>query len=370
MGLLWPNFMGTFGDVIGLPFAMEGFAFFTEAIFLGIYLYGRARLPSGLHLAAGIGVAVSGAASAFFVTLVNAAMNLPAGFTMENGHPINIDPMAAMFSPPWKHETLHALLACYQATAFALAGIHAAVLLRHPKSSLFRKAFALSLAVASITAVVQPLSGDHSAHSIAETEPLKLAAAEAHFTTQTHAPLRIGGIPDVKTGEVRYGLEIPSGLSLLAAHDPAAEVKGLNDFPREDWPPVASTHYAFEVMVGAGSAMALLGVVAAFLAWRKKGLPDARLFLWAVVASGPLGFIALEAGWLVTELGRQPWIMHGVMRTRDAVTPFPHLLPPFWTFTVLYLFLGVAVVYLLFRQLRAAPMEAGPPSLGGPDAHH
>ncbi len=370
MGLLWPNFMGTFGDVIGLPFAMEGFAFFTEAIFLGIYLYGRGRLPSGLHLAAGIGVAVSGAASAFFVTLVNAAMNLPAGFTMENGHPINIDPMAAMFSPPWKHETLHALLACYQATAFALAGIHAAVLLRHPKSSLFRKAFAVSLAVASITAVLQPLSGDHSAQSIAATEPLKLAAAEAHFETKTHAPLRIGGIPDVKTGEVRYGIEIPSGLSFLATHDPGAEIKGLNDFPREDWPPVASTHYAFQVMVGAGSAMALLGVVAAFLAWRKKGVPDSRPFLWAVVASGPLGFIALEAGWLVTELGRQPWIMHGVMRTRDAVTPFPHLLPPFWTFTVLYLFLGVAVVYLLFRQLRAAPMEAGPPSLGGPDAHH
>jgi cytochrome d ubiquinol oxidase subunit I len=370
LGLLWPNFMGTFGDVIGLPFALEGFAFFTEAIFLGIYLYGRGRIPAGLHLAAGIGVALSGALSAFFVTLVNAAMNLPAGFTMVNGHPVDIDPVAAMFSPPWKHETLHALLACYQATAFALAGVHAAVLLRHPKSSLFRKAFAVSLVVASVTALVQPLSGDHSARSIAETEPLKLAAAEALFKTQTHAPLHIGGIPDVKTGEVHYGIEIPSGLSLLATHDPAAEVKGLEDFPREDWPPVASTHYAFEVMIGAGSAMALLAVVAGFLAWRKKGLPDARWFLWAVVASGPLGFIALEAGWLVTELGRQPWIMHGVMRTRDAVTPFPHLLPPFWTFTFVYLFLGVAVVYLLFRQLRAAPTEAGPPSLGGSDAHH
>lgn len=370
LGLLWPQFMGTFGDVIGLPFAMEGFAFFTEAIFLGIYLYGRGRIPGGLHLASGIGVAVSGAASAFFVTLVNAAMNLPAGFRMASGHPVDIDPMAAMFSPPWKHETLHALLACYQATAFALAGIHAAVLLRHPKSSLFRKAFAVSLAVASVTAILQPISGDHSAHSIAQTEPLKLAAAEAHFKTQAHAPLRVGGIPDVKSGEVHYGIEIPSGLSLLAAHDPAAEVKGLEEWPREDWPPVASTHYAFEVMVGAGSAMALLALVSALLAWRKKGVPDGRLFLWAVVASGPLGFVALEAGWLVTELGRQPWIMHGVMRTRDAVTPFPHLLPPFWTFTALYLFLGVAVVYLLFRQLRAAPIEAGPPSLGGSDAHH
>jgi cytochrome d ubiquinol oxidase subunit I len=370
LGLLWPRFMGTFGDIIGLPFAMEGFAFFTEAIFLGIYLYGRGKIPSGLHLAAGIGVALSGAVSAFFVTLVNATMNLPRGFEMLNGHPINIDPLAAMFSVPWKHETLHALLACYQATAFALAGIHAAVLLRHPTSSLFRKAFAVSLAVASITALLQPLSGDHSAHSIAESEPLKLAAIEAHFKTATHAPLHIGGIPDMETGEVHYAIEIPSGLSLLATHDPAAEVKGLYDFPREDWPPVARTHYAFEVMVGAGSAMALLGVIAGFLAWRKKGLPDARWFLWAVVASGPLGFIALEAGWLVTELGRQPWIMHGVMRTRDAVTPFPHLLPPFWTFTGLYLFLGVAVVYLLFRQLRTAPMEAPPSSIGGSDAHH
>ena len=370
MGLLWPNFMGTFGDIIGLPFAMEGFMFFTEAIFLGIYLYGRGRIPAGWHLASGIGVALSGAASAFFVTLVNATMNLPRGFDMVNGRPTNIDPLAAMFSVPWKHETLHALLACYQATAFALAGIHAAVLLRHPTSSLFRKAFAVSLAVASVTALLQPISGDHSAHSIAESEPLKLAAAELHFKTQTHAPLHIGGVPDMTTGEVRYGLEIPSGLSLLAFHDPAAEVKGLNDFPREDWPPVAKTHYAFEVMVGAGSAMALLAVVAGFLAWRKKGLPDGRLFLWAVVVSGPLGFIALEAGWLVTELGRQPWIMHGIMRTRDAVTPFPHLLPPFWTFTALYLFLGVTVVYLLFRQLRAAPMEAAPPSVGGSDAHH
>ncbi|MEP7126034.1 MAG: cytochrome ubiquinol oxidase subunit I [Byssovorax sp.] len=370
LGLLWPRFMGTFGEIIGLPFAMEGFAFFTEAIFLGIYLYGRGKIPSGLHLAAGIGVALSGAISAFFVTLVNATMNLPRGFEMLDGHPINIDPLAAMFSVPWKHETLHALLACYQATAFALAGIHAAVLLRHPTSALFRKAFAVSLLVASVTALLQPISGDHSAHSIAESEPLKLAAIEAHFKTQTHAPLRIGGIPDLETGEVRYGLEIPSGLSLLATHDPAAEVKGLNDFPREDWPPVAKTHYAFEVMVGAGSAMAGLGVLAAFLAWRKKAVPTQRWFLWAVVASGPLGFIALEAGWLVTELGRQPWIMHGVMRTRDAVTPFPNLLPPFWTFTGLYLFLGVSVVYLLFRQLRTAPMEAAPPSVGGPDAHH
>ena len=184
LGLLWPSFMGTFGEVVGLPFALEGFAFFTEAIFLGIYLYGRGRIPAGLHLFSGIMVAASGLLSAFFVTLVNSCMNLPQGFTMSNGKPIDIDPVAAMFSAPWKHQTLHALLACYQCTAFAMAGIHAAVLLRHPKSPLFRKAFGVTLGVACATALLIPLSGHHSAQKIAELEPAKLAAAEALFVTQ------------------------------------------------------------------------------------------------------------------------------------------------------------------------------------------
>ncbi len=354
LGLLWPSFMGTFGEVIGLPFAMEGFAFFTEAIFLGIYLYGRGRIPAALHLAAGIGVALSGALSAFFVTLVNACMNLPAGFTMVNGRPTDIDPLAAMFSPPWKHETLHTLLSCYQATAFALAGIHAFVLLRGSKSPIFRKAFAVSLSVASVTAMLQPLAGHYSAQVVAEQEPLKLAASEGHFVTGTHVPLRVGGLVDPASREVHGSIEIPSGLSILAHNDPAAEVLGLEAFPRDEWPPVAAVHIAFDVMVGAGSAMALLGAIAALLAFRKRGLPDARWFLRLVVLAGPLGVIAMEAGWLVTELGRQPWIVHGAMRTRDAVTPFPHLGAPFWTFGLVYVLLGVAVVYLLYRQLRAS----------------
>jgi cytochrome d ubiquinol oxidase subunit I len=358
LGLLWPTFMGTFGEVVGLPFALEGFAFFTEAIFLGIYLYGRERLSPRLHLAAGVMVAASGLLSAFFVTLVNACMNLPAGFTMAGGRPVDIDPLAAMFSPPWPHQTLHALLACYQATAFALAGIHAAVLLRHPGSALFRKAFGLSLAVACVTALLQPLSGHDSAHSLAEMQPAKLAAAEAHFHTGRHAPILIGGIPDEERREVEGAIRIPHGLSLLATMRLDGEVKGLDAFPREDWPPVGRTHLAFDAMVGAGSAMALVALVAGVLAWRRRGLPDQRWFLRAVVASGPLGLVALEAGWCVTELGRQPWVVHGALRTRDAVTPFPYLAAPFWLFTLVYVFLGVAVVYLLYRQLRAAPEEA------------
>jgi cytochrome d ubiquinol oxidase subunit I len=358
LGLLWPSFMGTFGEIVGLPFALEGFAFFTEAIFLGIYLYGRDRLPPRLHLFAGVMVAISGVASAFFVTLVNSFMNLPVGFTLVDGRPANIDPVAAMFSPAWKHQTVHALLACYQATAFAMTGIHAAVLLRRPKSTIFRKALSMSLAVAAITAVLQGVSGHESAQSVAEQQPTKLAALEAHFHTQARAPALVGGLPDVEKREVHGAIPIPGLLSFLATNDPNAVVKGLEEFPRDEWPPVAATHTAFDIMVGAGSAMLLVSAAAALLAWRKRGLPDQKWFLRALVATGPLGLIALEAGWCVTEFGRQPWIVHGAMRTKDAVTPFPHLAAPFWLFTLVYVFLGISVVFLLFRQLRSAPDAA------------
>jgi len=355
LGLLWPGFMGRFGEIVGLPFAMEGFAFFTEAIFLGIYLYGRERLSPRWHLAAGVVVALSGAASAFFVTLVNAFMNMPAGFTLVDGRPADIDPLAAMFSPPWRHQTVHALLACYQATAWAMTGIHAAVLLRRPKSTLFRKALAVSLSVACVTAGLQLVSGHGSAQSIARIQPAKLAAAEAHFHTGPRAPALVGGLPDLDRREVRGAVRIPALLSVLAFDDPDAVVKGLDAIPRDEWPPVAATHLAFDVMVGAGSLMALTAAVAAALAWRRRGLPDHPRFLQALVAVGPLGLVALEAGWCVTEFGRQPWVVHGAMRTAEAVTPFPHLAAPFWLFTVVYVFLGVSVVFLLFRQLRSAP---------------
>lgn len=358
LGLLWPTFMGTFGELVGLPFALEGFAFFTEAIFLGIYLYGRDKLPPRLHLAAGVMVAISGVASAFFVTLVNSFMNLPVGFDLVSGRPANIDPVAAMWSPSWKHQTLHALLACYQATAFGMTGIHAAVLLKRPKSTLFRKALAISLTVAAVTAGLQLVSGDHAAESVARLQPAKLAAAEAHFHTQKRAPIVIGGLPDVEKGEVKGAIEIPGVLSLLAKRDLDGEVIGLDRVPRDEWPPVAATHAAFDVMVGAGSVMALVGALGVFLAYRRKGVPDQPWFLKALVATGPLGLVALEAGWCVTEFGRQPWIVHGAMRTKDAVTPFPHLSAPFWIFTVVYVLLGASVVFLLYRQLRSAPDTA------------
>ncbi|MEP6653310.1 MAG: cytochrome ubiquinol oxidase subunit I [Myxococcales bacterium] len=360
LGLLWPMFMQRFGALVGLPFALEGFAFFTEAIFLGIYLYGRGRVTDRFHLFAGIMVAVSGAASAFFVTLVNAFMNGPAETVARLG--VGADPVAAMWSPSWRTQTVHVLLASYEATAFAMAGIHAALLLRDPRRELHRKALAIALSVAAVAALAQPLSGDRSAKHIAVAQPLKLAAAEALFQTTAAAPLHLGGWPDVDRHQVSGALEIPGALSFLAFGDTAAPVRGLLEFPRDEWPPVARVHLAFQVMVGAGSTLAALAVLAAALAIRRRQLPDGRKFLLAVVVASPLGFVALEAGWLVTEWGRQPWVVRGLMRTAEAVGPATHGGWPFWTFSLIYLFLGAAVAYLLVKQIgaahRAAPLTA------------
>ncbi|MCP3139864.1 cytochrome ubiquinol oxidase subunit I [Pyxidicoccus sp. QH1ED-7-1] len=352
LGLLWPEFMGQYGEVIGLPFSLEGVAFFTEAIFLGIYLYGRERVSPNLHLFSGVMVAVSGAASAFFVTLVNVFMNHPSGFTPTPSGPVDVQPLVAMFSPGWQYQTAHVLLSCYQASAFAMAGIHAFVLLRHPGAAFHRKALSVALPLACVTALLQPLVGDLSAKHVAREQPVKLAAMESHFETERGAPIRMGPV------------EIPNGLSILAFADPDAEVRGLNEFPRDEWPPVAKVHVAFQVMVGTGSAMALLALVTLGYRWRKKAWPQGRKLTWAWLVAGPLGVVALEAGWLVTEWGRQPWIIRGVMRTAEAVTPVPHLAAPFWTFTAVYLFLGVTVVFLLVRQVAGTL-----PGRHGGDAH-
>jgi cytochrome d ubiquinol oxidase subunit I len=356
LGLLWPRFMQFAGALIGMPFSLEGFAFFTEAIFLGIYLYGWDKVSPRLHLASAVVVAASGAASAFFVTLANAWMNVPAGFELASGIPTKIDPVVAMFPPGWANEVVHVLLSSYAATAFIVAAIHARAMLRGPSSRFHRAAFAISLSVAAATALLQPVSGDFSARGVAVNQPIKLAALEGQFQTESGAPLRIGGLPDEDARTTRGALEIPHGLSLLAFHDWNAKVKGLEDFPRRDWPRVAYVHIAFQIMVACGSLLAVLSLVAAALRLRGHALPLQRWFLRSVMLAGPLGFVALEAGWVVTELGRQPYVAHGALRTSEAVTAVRGLALPFWAFTALYLFLSVAVAVLLQRQL-AAPVE-------------
>jgi cytochrome d ubiquinol oxidase subunit I len=350
LGLLWPKFMLYAGGIIGMPFSLEGFAFFTEAIFLGIYLYGWNRVSPVLHWLAGIVVAVSGVLSAIFVVLANSWMNAPAGFDVVNGQMVNINPIAAMLNPASLHETVHMVLAAYVATAFLVAGIHAFFLLRDPQSVFHRTSCSIALVVACISIPLQILSGDFAAREVAKLQPPKLAAMEAHYKTDKGVPLVIGGIPDDVTGKTKYALQIPYGLSMLVGYDPETTIVGLEDFPRDQWPNVRLVHWSFDIMVGTGFAMLAVAAWVAWTWWRTRRLPDNKWLLRALVCSAPLGFIAVETGWFVTELGRQPWIIYGFMRTRDAVTPMPGLVVPFTTFTIVYLLLAVIVIFLLRRQ--------------------
>ena len=357
LGLLWPRFMAFAGSVIGMPFSLEGFAFFAEAIFLGIYLYGWDRASPGLHLASGAVVAASGALSAFFVTLANAWMASPAGFRVEAGLPADVRPLAAMFAPGWSHEVVHVLLSCYAATGFAVAGIHAALLLRDRASAFHRAALRVALGVGGVAALLQPISGDFSARQVAAVQPIKLAALEGQFETERGAPLRIGGLPDPERMETRWAIEIPRGLSLLAFHDPRAEVKGLGAFPRESWPNTRHVHLAFQVMVGLGGYLAAVAAAGAALRLLRREPPG--WYLRLVAAAGPAGFLALEAGWLVTEWGRQPYTVRGVLTTADSVTPVTGLAVPFAVFVLLYVLLGAVTATLLWRQIAHSPPAAG-----------
>lgn len=371
LGLLWPTFMEHAGPIIGMPFSWEGTAFFLEAIALGLFLYGWNRLPKWIHWGVGVMVGLCGVMSGIFVVCANAWMNAPAGFTWVDGRAFDIDPVKAMFNPAWWSQGLHMTVAAFEATGFAVAGIHGLLLLTRKASAFHREAMIIALWVGTVAALLQPLSGDVLAKGTAVRQPLKLAAMESHFRTEARAPLILGGIPDAEAGTVRYGLKVPGALSFLAHGDFNAEVKGLEEFPRELWPPLAPVHFAFQIMVGCGMALAGLGCLFLFLRWKRPGLLLDRRFLLPVALATPLGFIALEAGWVVTEVGRQPWIIYGIMKTREAVTPMPGLVYPFLVFTAVYLFLTYVVAWLLFRHIRtverdypsARPFAAPPESM-------
>jgi cytochrome d ubiquinol oxidase subunit I len=346
LGLLWPRFMELAGPVIGMPFSLEGFAFFTEAIFLGIYLYGWEKVSGRAHLSAGVLVALSGAASGVFVVIANAWMNTPTGFTFANGTFTDIDPIAAMGTPAALPQTLHMTLAAYAATGLGVAGIHAFMLRKNPTSTFHRAALTIGLLVGAPAAILQPISGDIAARYVARQQPVKLAAIEALYETRAGAPITIGP-----------GIRIPYALSLLAFHDPHAVVQGLDAVPREEWPNVPLVHLSFDVMVALGTYMAVVGLWAAWLALRKRDIATRRRFLWAVALGAPCGFLAVEAGWMVTELGRQPWVIFGILKTADAVTPMPGLIVPFTAITVLYCALAVIVAKLLTRQIVRSPQS-------------
>ena len=351
LGLLWPTFMAHAGPIIGMPFSLEGLAFFIEAIFLGIYLYGWERVPKKVHWFAGVMVLLGGAMSGIFVVTANAWMNTPTGFIYDNGEFTNIDPIAAMLNPSSFSQCLHMTIAAFLAVGFAVAGIHAYFLRRNPDSPFHRKAFAIALSVGAVFSILQPISGDISAKRLAKHQPVKLAAMEAQWETERGAPLRIGGIPDEEDEVTRYAIEIPKALSFLAHFDFNAEIKGLKEYPPEDRPPVAIVHYAFQIMVACGMVMIVAGILGGWLTWKRKGIPVDRWYLKFITCCTPLGFIAIEAGWTVTEVGRQPWVIYNYMRTADAVTPMPNLVIPFIAFTILYIFLSIIVIILMRRMI-------------------
>ena len=352
LGLLWPEFMKHAGPIFGMPFSLEGTAFFIEAIALGFYLYGWNRFNKWFHWFTGVVVGVSGLVSGILVVAANAWMNSPAGFDYINGQYINIDPIKAMFNDAWFSQALHMSIAAFVATGFAVAGIHALMILKGKDTVFHTRAFKIAAVFAAVAAVLQPFSGDISAKEVAQRQPEKFAAMEAHFHTEKPAALIIGGIPDAVNKKVDYAVRIPGALSFLAHGNFGAEVKGLDAIPEAEHPPVAITHYAFQLMVGLGIIMLLIALCYFFVLWKRPQWKDRRWLLKLFVIATPMGFIAVEAGWTVTEVGRQPWIIYGVMKTADAVTPMPGIIYSFYLFTAVYFSLAIIVAFMLYRQIK------------------
>jgi cytochrome d ubiquinol oxidase subunit I len=336
MGILWPVLMDRFGEIYGFPFVLEGFAFFIEAIFVGVYLFGWDRLSPRAHMLSALPMAVSGMAGAFFVVAANAWMNNPTGFRLDDdGQVVDAEPWAAMFGPSTWPQVVHMLLAAYMVTGFTIASVYAVGMLRGRRE----------IGV-----------GDWIANTVADNQPAKLAAMEGVYETTAGAPLSVGGV--YYDDELHYALEIPNGLSLLIHHDLDGVVLGLEEFPADERPPVNVVHLAFDVMVGLGTALLLLALVLAWSWWRHRRIPATPWFLRAVAVSGVAAIVAMEAGWVTTEVGRQPWIVYDVLRTEEAVSPAPGLYLGFYAVVVIYVLLTALTVFVLRRLARSADTPA------------
>jgi cytochrome d ubiquinol oxidase subunit I len=348
LGLLWPRFMAFSGGIFGLPFSAEGFAFFIEAIFLGLYLYGWDRLSPVKHWLTSIPIALSGAASSVFVVMANAWMNTPAGFRLgPDGQLAQVDPVAAALNPSTATEDPHMLVSAYVVTGFLVAAVYAAGLLRGRNDIFHRRGLASGMAMGAVAIVLAGITGDSSARFIYGAQPAKFAAMEGIYRTQRGAPITLGGIPDNAQHRVLYGIEIPKALSFLATFDPNAQVRGLDSFPSADRPNPILVHLSFDSMVGLGTFIGLLALAFWLLAIRRRAVPTWRLLLLGLVAAGPASVGAMEAGWFVTEFGRQPWIVYGVMRTSEAATTAPALGLTFAIFIAIYAGLAITTGRLL-----------------------
>jgi cytochrome bd ubiquinol oxidase subunit I len=357
LGLLWPLFMDYAGGIIGMPFSLEGFAFFTEAIFLAIYIYGWDRMTPTLHWLVGIPIIISAALSAVFVIAANAWMNAPTGFEVIDGQVVNVDPWAAMFNAAWLHQAIHGTLASYVVTGFAVAAVYAFFMLRGRRDRQTRLGLHVAMGMAAIAIPLQIIAGDYAARRVADLQPEKFAAMEGQYETERRAPLRIGGIP--MDGETRFAIEIPALLSYLGYRDFDAEVIGLNDFPQDEIPNELLVHLSFQVMVGAGFFMLFVGGWYWFVRWRRRGgtFQPGKWLLRSVIVSGFLSFAAIQTGWFVTEFGRQPWVVRGYLRTSEGATEREGILIFFILFVLLYIVVSAALITALVRWPRTPPPD-------------
>jgi cytochrome d ubiquinol oxidase subunit I len=366
LGLLWPNFMATFSGVFGLAFLCEGFSFFVEAIFIAIYVYGWDRMSPRMHLLSGIPVVIAGFAGALFVISVNGWMNHPGGFTLRNGVVSDVQPFTALFGNSffW-HELIHMYLAGFIVTGFVLASVYAWGWMRGRRGAYSRAALVIPLCVASLASPVQVVVGDWAARTVAQQQPVKLAEIEGLPATTRGAPEHLLGWFDGKT--VVDGIPIPDLLSILAFHDPNAQVIGLNSVPASDLPPnnaINTVRFAFQAMVGIGTLLALIGVVFVVVWMRRRRLPRSTWFYRALVLAGPLSVVAVICGWVTTEVGRQPWVVYGYMRTAEAVTGAGGVPVGFGLLALVYLLMIAGVVWVL-RRLARAPLDVGAGAAAG-----
>lgn len=363
MGILWPRLMARFGEVFGFPFVLEGFAFFLEAIFVGVYLFGWDRLSPRVHLLSALPMIVSGMAGGFFVIAANAWMNNPTGFSLDGqGRVVTADPVRALFGPSTWPQFVHMYLAAYLVTGCLVASVYAVAMLRHHTANsvhYHRLGLLIPLTAAAIAAPIQVVVGDWIASTVARNQPVKLAAMEGLFHGGTSVPLSLGGV--YSQGQLRYALEIPWGLSLLVTRDPNGYVTGLEAVPPDLRPPVNVVHLAYDLMVVIGIALVLLALWLGWTWWRHRRMPATRWFPRAVAVAGVASVVAMESGWTVTEVGRQPFSVYQVMRTADAVSPAPGLYAGFYAVLVVYAVLTVLTVWVLRRLARshatAAPQE-------------
>jgi cytochrome d ubiquinol oxidase subunit I len=354
MGLLWPGLIGTYGDVFGLPFAIEGIAFFIEAILVAIYIYGWRRLRPWTHFWLGLPIPFVSVIGAFSIVSANSWMNTPAGFTVgPDGRPTNIDPIAAIFNKALPYELTHLLLALYMAAGFMVASIYAVGWLRGRRDRYHRLGFLIPFTVAAVITPLQFAVGDTIARWVANNQPAKFAAMEVVTQSGSDQPEIILGRYDETTNTVAGGVRIPGLNSILVGFSRDTYVQGLDAFPSADLPSnINIVHWAFDVMVGIGSLLVLLVLWFAIAYWRKRDVPSNKVFLWVAASAGVLTFIAIEAGWIVTEVGRQPWIVYGILRTSDAVTQSDGVWVSFAVVTILYVMLAVSTIAVLRAMSR------------------